>query len=113
MELTINTELITNHIKQRQKKGKYAMKDILKELYLGNISEVSANIKSLCYTEEDEEYKTYTKLCSTFNKEQKQLLDKYIDLMSERYGKIDERRYIQGFKTGLLIGIECSDLDLK
>lgn len=86
------------------------MKSILHELYIGNLDELYAILdKKLMGSAKDEENKTYDKLYATLTEEQKQLLDTFLDLLSGRYADIEEYRYIKGFKTGLLIAVECFD----
>lgn len=86
------------------------MKSILHELYIGNLDELYAILdKKLMGSAKDEENKTYDKLYATLTEEQKQLLDPFLDLLSDRYADIEEYRYIKGFKTGLLIAVECFD----
>lgn len=88
------------------------MIDILEELYNGNIQEVfrrpSEEYQSYCIKEND----AYNKLSKELNQEQLKLLDKYIEL-SQNSNEIEvKERYKQGFKTGILIGIECKNIKL-
>lgn len=71
------------------------MINILRELYYGNINEICAKLdKEIVGIENDEEYRTYKKMYATFNEEQKQLFEKFLELYSTRYDKLVERRYM-------------------
>ena len=52
------------------------------------------------------------KLKDTLSKEDFKLFSQYIDLFQKRVDKDLEEKYIQGFKTGLQIGIESSKIKL-
>ena len=60
----------------------------------------------------DKEYKLYNKLYETLTQEQKELFDAFIDLYTLNQCEFAENKYIRGFKTGLLLGIECTNLKL-
>ncbi len=86
--------------------------NILKELYYGNVSESSRVRKAELKPIVDKELALYQKLREQLNEEQKQQFEDFIELMSNRHGNELEDTYIQGFKTGLLIAIECSKIEL-
>lgn len=54
--------------------------------------------------------KLYEELKSKLETNLKELFLKYSDLYGERMDKALEDKYIQGFKIGLLIGIECNKI---
>lgn len=60
----------------------------------------------------DKELLTYEELKEKLPEQLSELFEKFVDLISDRYGKEMEDKYIQGFKTGLLIGIESNKIDL-
>lgn len=83
--------------------------NILKELYYGNIAEISRAVKFNTKKLNKEE-KLYNKLKENLSPEDLKLLKEYLDLYDERLDKFAEEKYINGFKTGLLIGVECSKI---
>ena len=83
--------------------------NILKELYYGNIAEISRNVKFNTKKLNKEE-KLYNKLKENLSPEDLKLFKEYLVLYDERLDKFAEEKYINGFKTGLLIGVECGKL---
>ena len=68
----------------------------------------SPKYKITCQKEND----AFHNLLSTLNEEQAKLLDKLMETI-ENNNEIEViERYKQGFKTGLLIGIECNNIKL-
>jgi len=86
--------------------------NILRELYNGNIEEISRRIHPKNDTRTDKELLTYNELKSKLTPELDELFERLMDLIVDRYGLALEDKYIQGFKTGVLIGIECSKIEL-
>ena len=86
--------------------------NIIEELYLGNIDEVS-RIPNDEYTElSTEELKLYNELKAQLPNDLIDLLQKYTDIIYAKITNETKSRYIQGFKTGLLIAIECMNIEL-
>ena len=83
--------------------------NILKELYYGNIAEISRTVKFNTKKLNKEE-KLYNKLKENLSPEDLKLFKEYLELYDERLDKFTEEKYINGFKTGLLIGVECGKL---
>lgn len=83
--------------------------NILKELYYGNIAEISRTVKFNTKKLNKEE-KLYNKLKENLSPEDLKLFKEYLVLYDERLDKFAEEKYINGFKTGLLIGVECGKL---
>ena len=85
--------------------------EIFKELYMGNVSEVSRARKIKNKNHYEKEKQLYEKLTSKLAEEDKFVFEEFIDA----YGtSLDEEmidKYIQGLKTGILIGIEASNID--
>ena len=86
--------------------------NIIEELYLGNLDESSRTpskeYKKLC----EKELKLYNELKEKLPQEFIELYEKHINAMSESAENEAISRYIQGFKTGLLIAIECMKIEL-
>lgn len=83
--------------------------NILKELYYGNIAEISRTVKFNTKKLNKEE-KLYNKLKENLSPEDLKLFKEYLELYDESLDKFAEEKYINGFKTGLLIGVECGKL---
>ena len=83
--------------------------NILKQLYYGNIAEIHRKLPN---KNKDLELKLYEELKDKLKEEQLKLFIKYIDIYGKRMDKALEDKYIQGFKTGLLIGMETKKLNL-
>ena len=83
--------------------------NILKELYYGNIAEISRTVKFNTKKLNKEE-KLYNKLKENLSPEDLKLFKEYLELYDERLDKFAEEKYINGFKTGLLIGVKCGKL---
>ena len=74
-----------------------------------NQAELQAkNTKKLC----EKELKLYNELKEKLPQELIELYEKHINAMSESAENEAISRYIQGFKTGLLIAIECIKIEL-
>lgn len=83
--------------------------NILKEFYYGNIAEISRTVKFNTKKLNKEE-KLYNKLKENLSPEDLKLFKEYLELYDERLDKFAEEKYINGFKTELLIGVECGKL---
>ena len=86
--------------------------DILKELYYGKVSEVERGRKNINVETEKKEEELYDKIKSKLPEEDKNLMDEFLEVQSENYCEEIIERYIQGVKTGIMIGIEASDIEL-
>lgn len=82
--------------------------NIIEELYFGNLSEFSRPIKNINAKEQVE---LYNKIKEYLGSSKEKLLDDFLDLETEYNEKLLMQRYINGFKTGLLIGIEIHNFD--
>lgn len=86
--------------------------NILQELYYGNIGEVNRKRNPKFIANINKELALYNDICKLLNKEQKELFEKFLDLCGENHANELEDTYIQGFKTGLLIAIESTKIEL-
>ncbi len=81
--------------------------DILDKLYYGKINEYSNPITT---TKESKKLSTiYKNLKQQLNSNQLKLLEQYINLQDIINEKVYKEKYKQGFKTGLMIGVECKN----
>ena len=86
--------------------------NILQELYYGNIGEVNRKRNPKFTPNINKELALYNDICKLLNKEQREIFEKFLDLCGENHGNELEDTYIQGFKTGLLLAIESSKIEL-
>ena len=85
--------------------------NILKELYYGQICEISKTINSNKIKEKRELF-CCDKLKAELTKEQNKIFEEFVDLYGERLNIFAEEKYINGFKLGFLIAVECYKKDL-
>ena len=88
------------------------MIDILEELYNGNIQEVFRQPSKKYIQFNNEEKIAYDNLTKSFNQKQNELLEIFIEKKQNTEEFLVKNAYKQGFKTGLLIGIECNNIKL-
>ena len=86
--------------------------NILKELYYGKISEIDRRIMPIPDPKTNKELLAYEELKNKLSNEDFELFTKFFDLYQTRIDKELEEKYIQGFKTGLQIGVESSKIKL-
>ena len=89
------------------------MINILEELYLGNINELNRKKVTKDDINKYGDSDAFDKLKNTLSIEQYNLLDDYLDKLGMANSDIIINNYIQGFKTGLLIGIESADIKFE
>ena len=78
--------------------------DILDKLYYGKINEYSTPITT---TKESKKLSIiYDNLKQQLNSNQFKLLEQYIDFQDKKNEKVYKEKYKQGFRTGLMIGVE-------
>ena len=88
------------------------MESIIHELFCGNVDEVSRRIEITDKKKYEQECKLYDLLKESITKEQSKQLDEFIECLLDRMIDVEENRYVQGFKVGLLLGVECCNLEL-
>lgn len=88
------------------------MIDIIEEIYYGNVQEVFRKTSEAYKKASKIESAKYDKLAKTLNEEQLKLLNEYIEAIQDSNEIEVKDRYKQGFKTGLLIGIESRNIEL-
>ncbi len=85
-------------------------KSIMVELFNGN----TANAENLTRSEEQRKYDKeslakYEELEKTLSDQQKEQLEKLMDIECYVQGAAEENCFIEGFKLGLRLGIEAMD----
>jgi len=87
--------------------------NIIDEIFYGNISgadcKVTNEYRKIC----EKETKLYDKVKQKLNAEDMQLVDELLKLYGESTSISEKNFYTYGFKTGLLLGIECTKLDIE
>ena len=87
-------------------------KNILEELYYGNINECERRLGKITHTEEYKAYiKSLDKLVASFNEEQEKLFDEYFLATGGYEDVLLKRTYANGVKVGLSVGLELIDFD--
>lgn len=85
--------------------------NIIDEIFYGNISgadcKTTIEYKKSC----KKELKLYEKIKEKLNKEDMKLVEELLKLYGDSASISEKNFYKYGFKTGLLIGIECSKFD--
>lgn len=89
------------------------MINIFDELYYGNINEFSRSKISKSDYNKYEQEDAYNKLKENLTDEQMLLLDDYLKKQALEDSDMIKNSYTQGFKTGILIGIEISNIELE
>ena len=84
------------------------MRDILKDLYNGNIDAVNQKLSNEYMKASKKEIELYKKLKEQLPNELCELLDEYIQINDNVTELLALERYKLGFKTGLQMGIECN-----
>lgn len=87
--------------------------EILKELFFGNISEVNRVRKSTNQNMREKEGVLYDTIKNKLPKGDDKLLDDFLDILWARIEEDLIDKYIQGIKTGILIGLEVNNIDLS
>ena len=86
--------------------------NIIEELFHGNVSgcnrKMPLEYKECCH----KELELYNKLIDTLHTEYHELLEKFIKAKEDTLCFTEQDFYILGFKTGLLLGVESSKIDL-
>ena len=77
-----------------------------------NISEIDRKFTKIPIKLKEKELNAYDTLKACLSKEDFKIFEDFLELYGERKDFELEEKYIQGFKTGILIGIECSKLKL-
>ena len=86
--------------------------NIIEQLYLGNIDEVSRIPNDEYKRLSKKELELYNELKEKLPQDLIELFEQYINAFLATVENETKSRYIQGFKTGLLIAIECKDIEL-
>lgn len=84
--------------------------EILKELYYGNISEFS---RRKSREVDKKEIELLDKIEKYLPEDQRKIIDELIDVIILGFDDDLADKYIQGFKTGILIGLEINSIKLN
>ena len=78
------------------------MSSVLEDLYLKSLDDIQEkNIAS------DEEVECYDCIREKLSETDKALLDKFVNLLSDRFESSSEQEFVHGFKLGFHIAAEC------
>lgn len=87
--------------------------DIIEQLYYGNVDGVSQKASKEYLKASKEEDKCYDKLREILDDKGKQLLDEFIEALEKSIDINVKDKYVLGFKTGLLIGVDCKNIEIQ
>lgn len=81
------------------------MQSIIEKLFIATLEELDrCRMKN---KEPDEEDRAYEKLCAMLDEGQKENLNSFLELYSQRKCKEAEELFFSGFKTGILLILEA------
>ena len=81
----------------------------IRDLYYGNNTQIETIKPTNEYWKISEKLnKKETEFENTLNDKQKKLYNEVIDLIYEQSGESSEYHFVEGFKLGLNLGVECS-----
>ena len=85
--------------------------NILRELFFGNIGEGVRKPKYYNKKKNEKEEDLYNQIKNLLGENEK-IFEEFLELYDERFGEYQIESYSNGFRTGLLMGIDCIDIDL-
>lgn len=85
---------------------------IFEELFFGNISECSRKRNYREILKHNEEYEIFNKIIDKLPEEDKHLMEDFIEKWESNFDDDLMQTYIQGVKTGLLLGVEAGNIDI-
>ena len=81
--------------------------NILENLYYGNLCEYDRRIPNTIKPLQDKIANLHERVKEKLSNTDFALVEKFLDVYDEMQAKMLVDKYSRGFKTGLLIGIEC------
>ena len=85
--------------------------NIIDEIFYGNISGADCKTTNEYKKSCAKELKLYEEIKQKLNKKDMELVEELLKLYGDSTSISEKNFYKYGFKTGLLIGIECSKFD--
>ena len=85
---------------------------ILEELFYGNVDETSRWIDAILKAKRKKEVELINELMNLLPEKERPKFEKLMIMIDDNYFDELKDKYIQGVKTGVLIGVESSQIEL-
>jgi len=85
---------------------------ILEELFYGNVDETSRRIDETLKAKRKKEIELSNELMNLLPEKERPKFEKLMIMIDDNYAYELKDKYIQGVKTGILIGVESSQIEL-
>ena len=85
---------------------------ILEELFYGNIDETTRKIDSTLKAKRKKEVELIDEIMNLLPEKERPKFEKLMIMIDDNYAYELKDKYIQGVKTGILIGVESSQIEL-
>ena len=85
---------------------------ILEELFYGNVDETSRRIDATLKAKRKKEMELSNELMALLPEKEKPKFERLMIMIDDNYAYELKDKYIQGVKTGILIGVESSQIEL-
>ncbi|MBQ8425717.1 MAG: hypothetical protein IJX17_06855 [Clostridia bacterium] len=85
---------------------------ILEELFYGNVDETARKIDATLKAKRKKEIELSNELMSLLPEKERPKFERLMIMIDDNYAYELKDKYIQGVKTGILIGVESSQIEL-
>ena len=85
---------------------------ILEELFYGNVDETSRKIDATLKAKRRKEVELSNELMNLLPEKERPKFERLLVMIDDNYAYELKDKYIQGLKTGILIGVESSQIEL-
>jgi len=85
---------------------------ILEELFYGNVDETSRKIDTTLKVKRKKEVELINELMALLPEKERPKFERLMIMIDDNYAYELKDKYIQGVKTGILIGVESSQIEL-
>ena len=83
--------------------------NIIEEIFYGNIDGVSTKPSQVYKKACEKKLKLYDELKARLQPDTQELFENSVNATQDSYAILEKERYVLGFKTGVLIGIDSKD----
>ena len=85
---------------------------ILEELFYGNVDETARNMSEYFKKNSKKEIELINEIMELLPEKERPKFEKLLVIIDDNYSYELKDKYIQGVKTGILIGVESSQIEL-
>ena len=85
---------------------------ILEELFYGNVDESTRKIGAYLKNKRKKEFELSNEIMELLPEKERPKFEKLLVMIDDNYAYELKDKYIQGVKTGILIGVESSQIEL-